>query len=128
DRLVIAGWGGRFTEATRTFFTEPFSEETGIEVEIVDAPGEQIARLMAQRQAGDMQWDLVDSPGAAEAYVGFAEGLFAPMPSDLRTELEGIMNLVNDWGFSFASLAFVLACNQDAAEACPTTPEEFWDT
>jgi putative spermidine/putrescine transport system substrate-binding protein len=125
--LVIGGWGGRFTESTRTFFAEPFTAETGIEVQIVDAPGEQMARIMAQRDAGKMEWDLADALSAADSYIAFNQGLAAKLPTELKTELEGMVTVVNDWGFAFSSLAHVIACNMDEADACPTTPEEFWD-
>lgn len=126
--LVIAGWGGRFTEATRQYLVEPFMAETGIQVEIVDAPGEQVARLVAQRDAGKIQWDLVDAIGAAEGYTAFHKGLFAKMPDDVRGRIEPHVNLVNDYGFAYSSLAFTITCNREAAETYPTTPQEFWDT
>ncbi len=125
--LVIVGWGGRFTDASRTYFAEPFTAETGIEVQFVDAPGEQMARILAQREAGNIEWDLADALSAADSYVAFNEGIAAPLPPDLKTELEGMLNVVNDWGFAFSSLAHAIVCNQGEAEACPMTPEEFWD-
>jgi putative spermidine/putrescine transport system substrate-binding protein len=127
-RLVIGGWGGRFTDSTRRFLAEPFTEETGIEIEIVDAPGEQTARLFAQRDAGRIEWDLVDALDPGGAYVAFNEGLAARLPDDLKSELEGILNVVNDWSFAYSSLAHIFACNVDLVDACPSTPEEYWDT
>ncbi|MER3486505.1 MAG: hypothetical protein C4345_11585, partial [Chloroflexota bacterium] len=69
--MIIAGWGGRFTQASRTYLAEPWSAETGIEVQFVDAPSEQLARILAQRDAGKIEWDLVDSASAVDAYVAF---------------------------------------------------------
>ena len=43
--IVVAGWGGRFTEASRTYLAEPFTQETGIEVQFVDAPVEQLSHV-----------------------------------------------------------------------------------
>jgi putative spermidine/putrescine transport system substrate-binding protein len=126
--LVIGGWGGRFTEATRKHFAEPFTAETGIEVQFVDAPGEQLARIIAQRDAGQVEWDLVDALDAAGSHVAFNRGIAAPLPEDVKAEIEGSVNVSNDWGFGFSSLGHILACNRDEAEACPTTPAEFWDT
>ena len=39
EPLVVATWGGAYTDAFREAFADPFSEETGVEVQIVDAPG-----------------------------------------------------------------------------------------
>lgn len=125
--LVIAGWGGRFTEATRTYFAEPFTAETGIEVQIVDAPGEQMARMMAQRNAGQVEWDLADALSAADSYIAFNQGLAAPLPAEIKTEMEGMLNVVNDWGFAFSSLAHTIAVNPAESDPWPTTPQEFWD-
>jgi spermidine/putrescine-binding protein len=37
DTLVVATWGGAYTDAFRDAFADPFSEETGGGVQIVDA-------------------------------------------------------------------------------------------
>jgi putative spermidine/putrescine transport system substrate-binding protein len=127
--LVIGGWGGRFTEATQEYLTGPFSEETGIEAEFVDAPGEQVARLSAMVQSDRVEWDAVDSLDPSAAFVAFHEGLAAEMPDEVRAELEEYVpaDRITEYGMTFSSNAFVLGCNEDVAEACPSTPEEFFD-
>lgn len=45
NSLVIATWGGAFTEATQDNLVAAFTEETGIDVQIVDAPGTQAAQM-----------------------------------------------------------------------------------
>lgn len=125
--IVVAGWGGRFTEASRTYLAEPFTQETGIEVQFVDAPGEQLSRVLAQKNAGKIEWDLMDAVTASDSYVAFDQGLAAKLPADLKTKFDGMLNVVNDYGFAFAALGDIIACNTEEAEACPTTPAEFWD-
>lgn len=125
--LIIAGWGGRFTQASRTYLAEPFSAETGIEVQFVDAPSEQLARILAQRDAGKIEWDLVDSASAVDAYVAFNRGLAAELPDELKAKFKEILNVANDWGFAYSALGHVVVCREDEAQACPATPVELWD-
>src|SRR3712207_7027466 len=60
ETMVVATWGGAYTDAFREAFAAPFSEETGVEVQIVDAPGGYNAMLEAQAAAGNVTWDLID--------------------------------------------------------------------
>jgi polyhydroxyalkanoate synthase len=51
------------------------------------------------------------------------------MPDEVRAELEEYVpaDRITEYGMTFSSNAFVLGCNEDVAEACPSTPEEFFD-
>ncbi|MEY9212568.1 ABC transporter substrate-binding protein [Thermobifida halotolerans] len=130
ETLVVASWGAYFTEATRTHLADPFTEETGIEVEIVDAPGKYAANLEAQQQADNVQWDLLDSTSAPDAYQMAHDGLIQPLPEDLRTELEGVLGeeAVEEFGFTFSNLGYVIACNTEEVADCPDSQEAFFDT
>jgi spermidine/putrescine-binding protein len=39
SNLVVATWGGAYSDAFREAFGDPFSKETGTAVQFVDAPG-----------------------------------------------------------------------------------------
>lgn len=127
--LTVGGWGGRFTASTQEFLAKPFTEETGIKVQFVDAPGEQVARLRAMREAGRIEWDLVEALDASSAAVAYHEGLAADMPAEIRQRLEEILpaDRITEHGIYFANNAFVIGCNRDVAKACPTTAAEFFD-
>jgi putative spermidine/putrescine transport system substrate-binding protein len=126
--LVVATWGGAYSDAFREAFAAPFSEETGVEVQIVDAPGGYNAMLEAQAAAGNVTWDLVDL-GEEDALALVDAGLVQPLPDDVKADLVEAVGAENvtDHGVSFASYGSVIACNAAAAEACPATPAEFWD-
>ncbi len=128
EPLVVATWGGAYSDAFREAFAAPFSEETGVEVQIVDAPGGYNAMLEAQAAAGNVSWDLIDL-GEEDALALVAAGLLQPLPDDVRTDLVEAVGAENvtDYGISFASYGSVIACNAAAADACPATPAEFWD-
>jgi spermidine/putrescine-binding protein len=127
--LVIGGWGGRFTESTKAYLTDPFTEETGVTVQFVDAPGEQVARLAAMTNADKIEWDAVDSLDPSNAFSAYHDGYAAKMPDDVRARLEKYVpaEMLTEFGMTYSASAFVTGCNTDMAEACPTNPEEFFD-
>jgi spermidine/putrescine-binding protein len=130
DTLVIASWGGRFTETTKEFLADPFSQETGIDVQIVDVPGTQAAQLQAQKDAGNVQWDVLDSLGAADAFFMDQEGLLAPLTPEQTTAYSEALgeDKLSDFGFTYANLGYVIICNNATVTACPATVPEFFDT
>jgi putative spermidine/putrescine transport system substrate-binding protein len=126
--LVIATWGGAYTEALQEAFTNPFTEATGTEVQFVDAPGGYNAMLEAQAAADNVTWDIIDI-GEEDAVALIDQGLLQPLPEDLKAELIEAVGEENvtDYGVSFAAYGSVIACNSAVADACPATPAEFWD-
>ncbi|GLU49092.1 extracellular solute-binding protein [Nocardiopsis ansamitocini] len=128
--LVIASWGGRFTETTQKHLADPFTEETGIQVQIVDSPGTFATKLQSMSEAGNIEWDIIDSSGAADAFFMAQEGLVQDLPADMRSSFEDALGegKVSDFGFTYANLGYVIACNDEAVDACPTTIPEFFDT
>ena len=126
--MVVATWGGAYSDAFREAFSNPFSEETGVEVQIVDAPGGYNAMLEAQAAANNVTWDLIDL-GEEDAVALVDAGLLQPLPDDVKADLIEAVGEENvtDYGISFASYGSVIACNTAAADACPATPAEFWD-
>ncbi len=104
ETMVVATWGGAYTDAFREAFADPFSQETGIEVQIVDAPGGYNAMLEAQAAAGNVTWDLIDL-GEEEALALVDAGLLQPLPDDLKSDLIEAVGEENvtDYGISFAS-------------------------
>jgi putative spermidine/putrescine transport system substrate-binding protein len=128
NTLVIASWGGRFTETTQQFLATPFKDETGIDVQIVDVPGTQVTQLQAQRKAGQMRWDVMDSLGAGDAFVLEREGLVKPLTEQQKAAYVEALGAdkVSDFGFTYANLGYIIVCN-DNAERCPATVPEFFD-
>ena len=127
--IVVASWGGKFTRSTRELLAEPFTEETGIEVKIVDVPGTQVAQLKAQQKAGKVQWDLLDSVVGQDAFLLERDGLIEPLPAELQRQFERTLarGAVEPFGFTFANLGYVVACNADKVDRCPTNTTEFFD-
>jgi len=127
--VIVGGWGGRFTESTTKFLTDPFTKETGVTVQFVDAPGEQVARLAAMTKAGKIEWDAVDSLDPSNAFSAYVGGYAAKMPDDVRKRLEKYVpaEQLTDFGMTYSANAFVTGCNTSMVKACPTNPAEFFD-
>ncbi|MER7796181.1 extracellular solute-binding protein [Microbacterium sp. NPDC096154] len=128
--LTIASWGDPFTSATRTHLAEPFAEETGYDVQIVDAPGKFVATLESQIAADNVEWDILDSTSAPDAYVMYDRGMIDQMPDDVKERLLEVLpeDAVTDFGITWSILGYITACNQAAVEACPSNTEEYFDT
>lgn len=129
--LVIGGWGGAIDKATQIHYIDPYQEEGGqSSITFVDAPSAQLARVEAQNQAGNIEWDLIDSAPGENAYQMNAKGLLAPLPSALKAELEQTLGKekVTDFGFTHANIGHVIVCNMDKMKTCPETMAEFFDT
>lgn len=127
--LVIASWGDPFTSATREHLVEPFVEETGYDVQIVDAPGKFVASLEAQKQANNIEWDLLDSTSGPDAYLAYDQGLIAAMPDDVRERILAVLpeSAVTDFGIAWSILGYITTCNADNVEACPSNSTELFD-
>lgn len=70
QRLVIANWGGTGGIAQKKCYWDPFTAATGIEV--ISAQGPDLAKIRAQVQSRDVEWDLVN---LADSWVAPGEKL-----------------------------------------------------
>ena len=86
--LTIGDWGAPIDEATQTAYTNQFDAENHLNSQFVDAPGVQLARVEAQNQAKQIQWDVVDSLDGGSAYTLYAKGQLAPLPAATKARFE----------------------------------------
>jgi putative spermidine/putrescine transport system substrate-binding protein len=128
--LVMSSWGGTFTAATKEEFTDKFDSDEGCTTTIVDASGEHVAQIESQTNAGKITWDMVDSMEGFDAAYLWEQGLLEPLPEDVRKVVEdnSVPGSVTEFGVLHSTISDVIACDQKNAEACPTTPAEFFDT
>jgi putative spermidine/putrescine transport system substrate-binding protein len=74
QRLTVVNQGGASGEAQRTAIFEPFSRSTGIPV-VMDTYNQELARLRAQVETGNLIWDVASVHSINEA-AGCSEGLY----------------------------------------------------
>lgn len=124
--LTVASWGGAFSGSIMDLYAEPFEEETGIKLEVVDAPGQFVAGVQAQKDAGSIEWDVLDSISAPDAYIMDAQGLTSKMPEDVRASLTEVMGdvPVKEFGMAYSNLGYILGCVEDAVQNCPSSTAE----
>lgn len=77
--LVVQSWGGAVTAAEKAAFYDPFTAQTGIKIQIVEAGSAAGATLKKQIQSGRVTWDVVT--GFPPETIGLfnQEGLLAPI-------------------------------------------------
>lgn len=80
DRLSLISWGGVYHKAVQEAFVVPFTKETGIEVVIADTPD--FAKVKAQVQSKDIEWDVFDGPGSM-VLTGSADGFWEPIDTSI---------------------------------------------
>lgn len=76
DSVTFTGHGGSFQDALVKAVFTPFTEETGIKVNIVPAPD--MAKIKAMELMGNVEWDVFNGDGtwaAAGSKLGFWEKL-----------------------------------------------------
>src|SRR5436189_4227034 len=78
--LVFVGFGGSYQDGQTKALFEPFQKETGITV--IQTTGVDIAKLRAQVQSRNVEWDLISIPDRLR-YTAVKDGLL--MPLDYKT-------------------------------------------
>lgn len=128
EKLVMASWGGIFKDATEKNIAAPFTEATGIAVSIVDVGGGWAAKIEAQKAAGQLQWDIIDSIDAGSAAYLFEQGLLETFPADLKAKIEAasLPGKVSDYMIEEGSTGVVIVCRVEVK--CPTSSAEFFDS
>lgn len=128
--LTVAGWGGASNESTRDAYLDPFEADEGTSARFVDAPGTQLARLEAQNETGDIEWDTFDGVPGDAAFIMDERGYLEQLPADLKDDLEDVLGpeRVTPFGFAHGNIASVIVCNMDKMKACPKDMAEFYDT
>lgn len=78
--VTITTWGGSYHDMVQKNLVDPFTEETGITVQLVD--NGDMAKVKAQVMSNSVTWDVIDAP-AAFATSGARENLWEELDSSL---------------------------------------------
>jgi putative spermidine/putrescine transport system substrate-binding protein len=130
-KVIIAEFGGAYSQSVRDFFAEPFSKQTGYDARVVDMGdfGTVVAKIEAMVKADNTQWDAIELLGTQANELVARRGVEI-LPADLRRRLQRALTpgAVSPWGVAISSFTELIACNRTTAERCPRTPAEFFDT
>ncbi|MFE9017198.1 extracellular solute-binding protein [Streptomyces sp. NPDC007808] len=127
--VVVRDIGGAYGEANRKAVYEPFSKETGIQVDVVDIP--RYAQLLAQIEEGRPQFDLIDIDMSALARFARADATQELDYDRLKNARNaGIAeSLLSSHGVGKNYWASVMAYRTDRfGGRAPRTWADFWDT
>lgn len=81
EPLRVLSWGGAYERAQREALFTPFTEQSGIEIEVARYAGglDELRRAIA---TGESPWDVIDMT-RSEAMAACDEGLLQPLPPGL---------------------------------------------
>ncbi|KAA3448187.1 spermidine/putrescine ABC transporter substrate-binding protein [Mesorhizobium sp. SARCC-RB16n] len=104
--LTFTGYGGSYQDAVAKAVITPFTEETGIKVNVVPAPD--LARVKAQQLAGNVEWDVFDG-ASSEGATGSKDGLWEQLDLssfDVADLAVAPTNEVVPWGIYAGGVAW----------------------
>ncbi|MGB3483436.1 MAG: ABC transporter substrate-binding protein [Mycobacterium sp.] len=123
NSIVVAGYGGTFSDAQRAAYYEPFTAETGIG--IVEAETS-IATLQSQVSTGNVQWDVMVL-STTDLAQGTANDLFESVDGVVDPE-SFVVDTVTDYGIGLNFSSNVLAWNTaNIGDSTPESWSDFWD-
>ncbi|WP_277543425.1 ABC transporter substrate-binding protein [Haloarcula laminariae] len=134
DSLVVRAWGGAWQENLQSEVAEPFTDETGIEIEYDNTSEEvmqgQIRTALNQNRAPPVN---VNWSTTLQSYKAADADLMVPLDTDVVTNLSGLLPAAQpnigdaDWPFaSLYSYVYSLSYNTDKVDSAPTSWEELW--
>lgn len=125
--LVIANWGGSVTEAKTKVFYDPFTQETGIEIKQFLGPD--FAKMRAQVQENDVEWDIVEI-FASWVPSGVNLGLYEKLDDFVYDRTAVVPQAKNEYAFIigiFAGGITFAPSRHPEGKPAPQTWPEFWD-
>ncbi len=126
EELVFVGFGGAYQEGQTKAFFEPFERETGIK--IVQTTGVELAKLRAQVQSKNIEWDLISLPDRLR-YTAQHDGLLEKLDYGRLDTRDLLPETVSDFCVGGITFATQLTYNKQALPAGePGTWADFWDT
>jgi putative spermidine/putrescine transport system substrate-binding protein len=122
----VGDYGGTFQAAKTKGIYDPFTKETGINVEVIANPTEAMVKAMVD--AGDVTMDM--SPLGITAVLELGEKYFQPLP-DYVFKVPGLDSslMYPPWSATVEVFAETFGWNtQTAKKPPPSNWAEFWDT
>src|SRR5256886_13695633 len=123
--VYVNSYGGVWESAWRKAFFEPFTAQTGIAIKTV--PGVSFAKLKAQVQTRNFEWDVVNL-GDVEYGQAVLEGLLEKVDREAAKADQLPPHMVRDYGITSYSLGTNLVYRKDKfPNGGPQSWADFWD-
>jgi putative spermidine/putrescine transport system substrate-binding protein len=126
DQVVIALWGGSFTENVEKAYLKPFTAETGIPVLAAGPPDG--AKVKAMVKSGNIEWDIV-LPLFGVLVKGEEDGYWESLDTNIVDTSGMFPGAVRDQAMAFEVIAGGIAWNNDInpGDKHPTDWAGFFD-
>src|SRR5438876_1660926 len=123
--VYVNSYGGVWESSWRKAFFEPFTAQTGIQIKTV--PGVSFAKLKAQVQTRNFEWDVVNL-GDVEYGQAVLEGLLEKVDREAAKADQLPAHMVRDYGITSYSLGTNLFYRKDKfPNEGPNIWADFWD-
>jgi putative spermidine/putrescine transport system substrate-binding protein len=126
NELVFVGFGGGYQEGQTKALFEPFEKETGIKV--VQTTGVDLAKLRAQVQSKNVEWDLISIPDRLR-YTAVQDGLLQKLNYGMINAKDIQKDLVTEHAVGCVTIPMLLTYSTKAHPPGkePKTWMDYWD-
>ena len=124
--LVFVGFGGAYQEGQTKAYFEPFERETG--VKIIQTSGVELAKLKAQVQSKNVEWDLVTLPDR-QRYTAVQDGLLTNLNYNIIDKSEILPEVVSEHSLGHITVIMQLVYSTSfyKPQSEPKTWADFWN-
>ncbi len=133
EEINVMSWGGAYTKSQVEAYGKPFTAETGIKVNWIDADNP-ATPIKAQVEAGNVSIDVADveySDAVRLCDEGLLEeidkAMLPPAPDGTPAEEDFIEGALTDCGVANIVWSTVVAYNKENLNGTPTTIADFFD-
>src|SRR5919197_2479619 len=125
NELVFVGFGGTYQEGQTKAYLEPFERQTGIKV--IQTTGVDLAKLKAQVQSKNVEWDVVTLPDRLR-YAAVRDDLLGRINFDIVKAEHILPEVVTEYVVGHVTLAMLLTYGTKAYPSkAPRTWSDFWN-
>jgi putative spermidine/putrescine transport system substrate-binding protein len=124
--ITVSSYGGTYNKAIEEVFAKPFTEATGIKVNLTTFPN--YARMAAQVESGNIEWDIMECE--SRMYTrGVKAGLFEPLDLSMIKVEDFVEGSVTKYGVGIIYYSYNIVYNTDVFPAGkgPKSMKDVWD-